>query len=179
MAFISEKSNKIHIALVDEYKNRLEHLEETEVTEKEEPFERSLLHNTMLLHNLWFEQIKFESKLKSSPLLDEILERRESDLGTFKNWLSKFAHAARPCGWAIWGWSNTLKTFVGFPIRGYDDATPLGVIPILVIDCWEHSYLYDYENFDTYLDQFWKMIDWQVIETRHQELAKMFGYGIK
>jgi len=173
-------TEKLHLDLLDGYKQRLNHIEDTEREEKEEPFERSFLHNAIYLHNMWFEQLEDHKNDTESPLLEEILKRRDSNLSTFQKWMNDFARDAKPNGWAIWAWSQTLKTFVGFPIKSHDDKVPVGIIPILVIDCWEHAYQLDYQNdFDSYLDQFWKDINWDVIEARHHELATLLGYGIK
>ena len=182
MEIQSKETEALHKEIVDGYKERLGKIEEAKDSEEEqeEPFERSLLHNAIYLHRLWFEQIESSAKDTSSPLLEEILKRRESDLSTFKSWISEFAKASQPNGWAIWGWAHSLKTFVGFPIRGHDDSIPLGVTPLLVIDCWEHSYLFDFKgDFDTYVDAFWQKLDWDVIEKRHHELATLFGYNLK
>ena len=181
MALHEADTQKIHQEIFENYKERLEKLDSDENEEQEEPFERSFLHNAIYLHRLWFEQLEGQSDDNtSSPLLDEILKRRDSDLATFKTWLNEFAEIAKPNGWAVWGWANSLKTFVGFPIRGHDESVPLGVTPLLIIDCWEHSWIRDFDlDFDAYLDKFWQSLNWEVIEQRHHELAGLFGYGVK
>lgn len=181
MSLHSTEAQKVHEELYENYKERLEELEKDDDEEQEEPFERSFLHNAIYLHRLWFEQLEGKAEnTNSSPLLDEILKRRDSDLNTFKRWMNSFAEAAEPNGWAIWGWAHSLKTFVGFPIRGHDESVPLGVTPLIVIDCWEHSWLSDYElDFDAYLEDFWSNINWDTVEQRHHELAGLFGYGVK
>ena len=181
MALNTIDTQKLHQELFEKYKERLEELEKAKDEEQEEPFERSFLHNAIYLHRLWFEQLEGKAEdTKSSPLLDEILGRRDSDLGTFKTWMNDFAQSAQPHGWAIWGWAHSLKTFVGFPIRGHDDSVPLGVTPLIVIDCWEHAWLGDFKlEFEEYLEMFWHNLNWDVIEQRHHELAGLFGYGVK
>lgn len=181
MALHEPNTLKIHKDIFDCYKKRLETLDKEENEEQEEPFERSFLHNAIYLHRIWFEQIEGKPEEKEgSPLLDEILQRRDSDMNTFKTWMNDFALSAKPHGWAVWGWAHSLKTFVGFPIWGHDEAIPLGVTPLLVIDCWEHSWMPDFDlDFDAYLEKFWQFINWDVIEQRHHELAGMFGYGVK
>lgn len=176
----SAKTSEIHKSILVAYKERLDYLENIKHEEDEEPFERSYLHNTIYLHNLWFEQLLGEDIETKSPLFEEILERREATPQSFETWMNEFADAAKPNGWAIWGWSYPQKTFVGFPIRGDDDGVPLGVTPLLVIDCWEHSYIYDFDgDFGAYLTKVWKSINWKVVEERHQELATMFGFNLK
>jgi len=181
MALNKPSTQKIHTELYEGYKNRLNQLENKAEEEQEEPFERSFLHNAIYLHRLWFEQLEGKSDtIKNSPLLEDILKRRDSNLGTFQRWLNEFASAAKPNGWVVWGWAHSLKTFVGFPLRGHDESVPLGVTPLLVIDCWEHSYLGDFGlDFDQYLALVWSNMNWDVIEKRHLELASMFGYGVK
>lgn len=184
MKLHTNETAELHQEIAQAYKDRLNHLENEdeagEDEEKEEPFERSFLHNAIYLHALWFEQLSGSKEQTESPLLEEILERRESNLDTFMRWMNGFARDARPHGWAIWGWSNPLNTFVGFPIKSHDDKVPLGVQPILVIDVWEHSYIADFgTDLDGYLDKFWKEINWDVIEQRHHDLASQLGYDIK
>lgn len=181
MRLHSAETEKIHKELLEGYKERLGEIEEfkAEEEEKNTSFERSYLHNAIYLHTLWFEQLESNTENTRSPLLEEILERRESDIDTFQKWMTRFAMDAKGHGWAIWGWSNPLKTFVGFPIMSHDEGVPLGVTPILVIDCWEHSYLIDFElDFKQYIDKFWADLNWNIIETRHQELAKLLGFDL-
>ena len=193
MRLHSAKTEEIHRDLFEQYKEKLEEIEQDADegdTEREDSFTRSFLHNAIYLHNMWFEQLQADREAgeTDSPMLEDILERRESDINTFKEWMNKFAKEAQPHGWASWGWSNPLKTFVGFPIKGHDEFVPLGETtkliqparPILVIDCWEHSYMLDFGNdFEQYLEQFWRELDYNRVETRHQELAGLLGFDIK
>lgn len=182
MRLHSPKSEKVHKELLEGYKRRLGEIENfsNKEEEKNTSFERTYLHNAIYLHNLWFEQLERTKEDTSSPFLEEILLRRESNLQSFIKWMNLFAKDGTPHGWAVWGWSYPEKTFVGFPIKGHDLTVPLGIAPLLVIDCWEHSYLGDFGlDFDQYLDVFWKELNWDKIEERHQELAGLFGFNIK
>ncbi len=180
MSLHSKETNTLHKDIYQKYKDRLEVVENASTEEKEEPFERSFLHNAIYLHRLWFEQLDTASESDHSPLLDSILQKRGSSLSIFKEWMNEFAKDAKPYGWSIWGWSHTLKTFVGFPIKEHSNAIPLSVSPLLVIDCWEHAWFRDYDlNFDDYLTTFWNELNWDAIEKRHHELATLYGYGVK
>jgi superoxide dismutase len=178
----SKETEDLHKGIVEAYKKRLGEIEEFEGDEEEKntSFERSYLHNAIYLHNLWFEQIEGEREDTDSPFLEEILQRRESDMNTFIKWMNVFAFDAKPNGWAIWGWSHAQKTFVGFPIKGHDECVPIGVTPLIVIDCWEHSYQGDYGlEFQDYLDVLWREINWEKIDQRHKDLATLFGFNLK
>lgn len=42
--------------------------------------------------------------------------------------------------------------------------------PIMVCDVWEHSYYIDYRNARlTYLEAFWKVLDWEKISLRFED----------
>lgn len=182
MRLHGKETEKLHLGLSETYKKRLGEIEEFDDDEEEKntSFELSYLHNAIHLHTLWFEQLEDTKEDTESPLLEEILDRRDSDIVTFQRWMNGFANDAKGHGWAIWGWSYPLKTFVGFPVTGHDEGVPFGVVPLLVIDCWEHSYQIDFElNFGEYLDKFWREINWTKIEQRHTELAHLLGFNIK
>jgi len=177
MKLHTEKTETLHKELLKEYKSNLVEVEK----DNQESFARTFLHNAIYLHNLWFEQLKgVEVEEQKAPTLIAILERRDSDLSTFQKWMGDFANEAKPHGWAIWGWSYSLKTFVGFPIKGHTDEIPIGVLPLIVIDCWEHAYQLDYgTKFDEYIAKFWKDLSWDVINIRHEELMSYLGFDIK
>jgi len=42
-----------------------------------------------------------------------------------------------------------------------------GVVPLLVIDVWEHAYYLKYQNRRAeFVDNFWKIANWRKIEER-------------
>jgi Fe-Mn family superoxide dismutase len=45
-----------------------------------------------------------------------------------------------------------------------------GLIPMLTCDMWEHAYYLDYKNRQSdYVEAFWKVINWELIEKRYTE----------
>ena len=56
----------------------------------------------------------------------------------------------------------------------HSDNVPVGVIPIIVIDMWEHSYYRDYlNNSKTYVVAMMKQLNWKVIESRFKRTEKI------
>jgi Fe-Mn family superoxide dismutase len=46
-----------------------------------------------------------------------------------------------------------------------------GLIPLLTCDVWEHAYYLDYQNRRSdYINAFWKLIDWETIEKRYNDV---------
>ena len=47
-----------------------------------------------------------------------------------------------------------------------------GLSPLLACDVWEHAYYLDYQNRRSdYLNGFWALVDWAVVEQRYSALS--------
>ena len=53
----------------------------------------------------------------------------------------------------------------------YDQQSnfPLGLVPIVVLDMWEHAFYLDYVNVKAdYVKAFWNIVNWQNVAERFQ-----------
>lgn len=67
------------------------------------------------------------------------------------------------------GWTWLVKSAEGELdiVNTSNAANPMtdGLIPLMTIDVWEHAYYIDYRNArPKYLDEIWKIINWEFIE---------------
>ena len=54
-----------------------------------------------------------------------------------------------------------------------DSSYYYGYIPIMVLNLWDHAYFLDYKNDkSTYIDNFFKSIDFKRINNYHEKLVK-------
>lgn len=135
--------------------------------------------NAVYLHELYFANC-FDPN--SELFLDSLAYMRlAGDWGTFDAWMADFmacAMAARS-GWVVCGYSLYLKKMINIFVDNHDSGVLLGVVPIIVVDMWEHAYAGDYGNDKkSYLTAMMREIDWEVIEDRVERvdaLKKVLG----
>lgn len=125
----------------------------------------------ILNHIIFFDSFASEANAKHIPdgALATAIDR---DFGSFDNFKKEFASAATGQFGSGWAWlakdAGGKLQIVAMPNAG----NPLrdGLTPLLGVDVWEHSYYIDYRNRRAdYVDNLWKIIDWNVIEKRYAE----------
>ena len=129
--------------------------------------------NAAYLHELYFANI---SDLHSEIAMDSLAYMRLArDFGTFDDWQKDFIACCSSSrnGWACTVYNTWLQSYHNCVIDLHSDNVPVGVIPIIVIDMWEHSYYRDYlNNSKTYVVAMMKQLNWKVIESRFKRTEK-------
>lgn len=134
--------------------------------------------NAAYLHALFFENI---SDQKSIITMDSLpFMRLERDFGSFDKWQKDFVACALSArnGWAVTVYCQMLKRYINIVVDLHSQHIPIGCIPIIVLDCWEHSYYRDYlSDRKTYAYGMMKELDWKQIEERFQKAEKIAKIG--
>lgn len=106
----------------------------------------------------------------------ELKKAIENDFGTLDSFKEKFSEASKTRFGSGWGWlaiNSNGKLFVtSTPNQDnplMDVATDKGV-PLLGLDVWEHAYYLKYQNRRAeYVDNFWNLVDWNVVNSRFKK----------
>ncbi|MCZ4695877.1 superoxide dismutase [Ancylomarina euxinus] len=93
--------------------------------------------------------------------------------GTFEKFKEEFSKAGATLFGSGWVWlvadaNNKLSI-----VKTSNAANPLcdNLTPIMTLDVWEHAYYLDTQNArPKYIENFWELIDWELIETRFENL---------
>lgn len=108
------------------------------------------------LHNIFFAQ--FTSPTNNNKPSDSNLKFINEHYGNFKNFKEQFKEDAlkiQGSGWIYLSNSGKIKT-----IKNHAIKTDIK----LLLDLWEHAFLLnDHPNKETYINGFWKIIDWSKI----------------
>jgi Fe-Mn family superoxide dismutase len=131
-------------------------------------------HNAAFLHGLYFENI---SDLNSNITMNSLSYMRLArDFGSFDAWQEDFIACCLSArnGWAVTYYDIYLKRYVNTIIDLHSLNVMIGMIPVIVMDCWEHSYYRDYlKNRKMYVFAMMKELKWSVIEDRIKKADKI------
>jgi len=134
--------------------------------------------NAAYLHALFFENI---SDQRSIITMDSLaFMRLERDFGSFDAWQKDFVACAMSArnGWAITVYSTMLKRYINIVVDLHHQNIPIAAYPIVVIDCWEHSYYRDYlSDRKTYVYGMMKELNWNEINDRFKKAEKISKIG--
>lgn len=113
-----------------------------------------------ILHTVFWTNL---TNKKTEPTGD-LLKRIERDFGSYdklKLYLAKTSKDVDGNGWGILGYQPYIDKLTILQCENHEKLTQWGVIPLLVIDVWEHSYYLKYKNKRAdFVDNLFNIINW-------------------
>lgn len=127
-------------------------------------------------HSLFFESIR--PKAGGQPK-DTLAMAINKDFGSFDTFKNQFEDAAEKQFGSGWAWLVVDKTGKLQVTSSPNQDNPLmpkqlvSGIPILCLDVWEHAYYLDYQyKRKRYIENFFKIINWNKVSERYEEAIK-------
>lgn len=127
----------------------------------------------ILNHNLYFGQLA-APKADNKPV-GKIAEAIARDFGSFEAFKEEFQKKGATLFGSGWVWLSSDKDGKLVITQEANAANPIqkGLKPLLTFDVWEHAYYLDYQNRrPDHLAALWKIINWEVIESRLRFISK-------
>jgi len=121
----------------------------------------------ILNHNMYFGQF-CAPKADNAPT-GELAEAIVRDFGSFEAFKEAFQKGGATLFGSGWVWLSADKDGKLVITQETNAANPIqkGLKPLLTFDVWEHAYYLDYQNRrPDHLAALWKIINWQVIESK-------------
>ena len=126
-----------------------------------------------ILHTIFWTNLTNKRSDPTGALLKQI----EKDFGTYeklKSLISKTSKGVDGNGWGILGYQPYTKKLTVLQCENHEKLTQWGVIPLLVIDVWEHSYYLKYRNRRAeFVDNLFPIINWDNVGERFNTALKI------
>lgn len=126
-----------------------------------------------ILHSIFWTNL---SNKKTDPSGD-LLKRIEKHFGSFdklKAYISATSKNVDGSGWGILGYQPYSDSLTVLQCENHEKLTQWGVIPLLVIDVWEHAYYLKYKNKRAdFVDALLPIINWDNVAQRLESAKKL------
>ncbi|WP_240675878.1 superoxide dismutase [Ammoniphilus sp. CFH 90114] len=107
----------------------------------------------------------------------ELLRQIEQSFGSFRAFQQHFSAAAEKVegvGWALLVWSPRSHRLEILQAEKHQNLSQQDVIPLLVLDVWEHAYYLKYQNKrKDYIQAWWNVVNWNDVEARYEHASKL------
>ncbi|MBZ2195615.1 superoxide dismutase [Occultella gossypii] len=102
----------------------------------------------------------------------ELAEAIKDQFGSFEAFQAQFganANAIQGSGWSVLAWDSIGQRLAIFQLFDQQGNIPVGIIPLLMLDMWEHAFYLDYLNVKAdYVKAFWNIANWQDVAARFE-----------
>jgi Fe-Mn family superoxide dismutase len=106
----------------------------------------------------------------------EIASAIDEYFGGFDKFTAHFTAAAmgvQGSGWAALVYDSIGKRPIIVQFHDQQQDFPVGSVPLLLLDVWEHAYYLDYANVRAdYVKAFWNIVNWANVEQRFTTAQK-------
>lgn len=101
----------------------------------------------------------------------------DQDFGSFEAFKKHFSQAAEKVeggGWAILVWSPRSGRLEILQAEKHQNLSQWDVIPLLVLDVWEHAYYLKYQNNRAgYIEAWWNIVNWPHVAERYEQASRL------
>jgi len=95
------------------------------------------------------------------------IDEEFGSLEAFKAHFTAVALGVQGSGWSVLAWDALGSRPIIVQLYDQQGNLPAGVVPLLMLDVWEHAYYLDYQNVRAdYVAAFWTIVDWSDVAAR-------------
>ena len=118
-------------------------------------------------HSIWWKNLSPNGGDKPT---GDLAAAMDDQFGSFDKFQAQFTAAAnglQGSGWAVLGYDTLGQRLLTFQLYDQQANVPLGIIPLLQVDMWEHAYYLQYKNVKAdYVKAFWNVVNWADVQDR-------------
>lgn len=127
-------------------------------------------------HSVFWKNMTPEPKSGPQGALAEAIDASFGSLDAFKKQFTAAATGIQGSGWAVLAYDTISGGLVTFQLFDQQGNVPVGTVPLLMLDMWEHAFYLDYKNVKAkYVEAWWNVVNWDDVEARYDAAVANFG----
>lgn len=119
-------------------------------------------------HSIFWTNLGPDTKVPEGELAAAI----DEFFGSFEKFQAQFAAVAngiQGSGWSVLAWDVVGQKLATFQLFDQQGNIPFGLVPIFMLDMWEHAFYLDYLNVKAdYVKAVWNIVDWENVAARFE-----------
>lgn len=85
----------------------------------------------------------------------------------FRRHFSAVATSIQGSGWSVLAWDPVGERLLVFQLFDQQGNVPAGIVPLFMLDMWEHAFYLDYLNVKAdYVAAIWHLVNWAYVAAR-------------
>ncbi len=118
-------------------------------------------------HTIFWNNLSPEGGGEPEGEVAEAIKDSFGDFEKFKSHFSANATAIQGSGWSVLAYDSVSGRLVIFQMFDQQNNVPVGTIPLLQLDMWEHAFYLDYKNVKAdYVKAWWNVTNWADAQAR-------------
>ncbi|WNM25676.1 superoxide dismutase [Demequina capsici] len=109
----------------------------------------------------------------------ELASALDDNFGSFEKFQAHFTNNAMTImgsGWSILAWDTIGKKLIIVQLYDQQGNVPVGLVPLLMLDMWEHAFYLQYKNVKAdYVKAWWNVVDWANVQARFAKATSTEG----
>jgi superoxide dismutase, Fe-Mn family len=128
-----------------------------------------------LLHSIFWTNMTSADRSTGTPS-GELAQAMDRSFGGFEAFKAQFqaaANAVEGSGWGILAYRPSDESLIVLQAEKHQNLTQWDVVPLLVLDVWEHAYYLKYQNKrPEYVKNFINIINWDDVAERYRHARR-------
>jgi Fe-Mn family superoxide dismutase len=121
-------------------------------------------------HSVFWPNMSPEGGDKPTGELAQVIEEYFGDFDKFRAHFEANALGVQGSGWSVLTWDMVAQR--PYIIQHFDHQgnVPICMVPLLMLDMWEHAYYLQYKNDKaTFVKQWWNIVNWADVQARFEK----------
>ncbi|WP_262852517.1 superoxide dismutase [Mumia quercus] len=102
----------------------------------------------------------------------ELAAALDNFFGSFDKFRAQFEASAlgiQGSGWSILAWETLGQRPIICQLYDHQGNLPVGIVPLLMLDMWEHAFYLQYQNVKAdYVKAWWNIVNWADVQARFE-----------